>query len=138
MKKASTSKTSSKKKITLSEFKAWLQGIEEIQPPGWSPTAEQWTMIRKKIDTIEVIATSPKDNINGPIGHLQKETAQRYMVQGKRPQTIEVSGPPVPSTLAREATAQKAQQAPSGVHVKGDRIVTPNIDTTNGYQTSFE
>lgn len=42
-----------KKKITLAEFRAWLEGVEELQPAGWSPTADQWTLIREKIETIK-------------------------------------------------------------------------------------
>jgi len=41
-----------RKRITLSEFRAWLQGVEELQSGGWSPNAEQWKLIRDKIDLI--------------------------------------------------------------------------------------
>ena len=41
------------KKITLNEFRAWLEGIEELQPNDWSPSKEQWKLIRNKIDYIE-------------------------------------------------------------------------------------
>lgn len=41
-----------RKRLTLSEFKAWLQGVEELQPKGWSPTAEQWALVRSKIELI--------------------------------------------------------------------------------------
>ena len=41
-----------RKRITLSEFRAWLQGVEELQAKGWSPNAEQWKLIRDKIDAI--------------------------------------------------------------------------------------
>jgi hypothetical protein len=39
--------------ISLTEFKAWLQGIEEMQPADWAPNAEQWTKIKQKISSIE-------------------------------------------------------------------------------------
>ena len=41
-----------RKRITLSEFRAWLQGVEELQPKGWSPNPEQWKLIRDKIDAV--------------------------------------------------------------------------------------
>jgi len=41
-----------RKKITLSEFKAWIQGVEQLQPKDWAPTAEQWKMIREKIELV--------------------------------------------------------------------------------------
>lgn len=40
------------KKQTLAEFRAWLSGVEELQPDDWAPTAEQWQLIRGKIDGI--------------------------------------------------------------------------------------
>jgi len=50
------------KKYTLAEFKAWLEGIEEIQPDDWSPDVNQWKMIREKIRAIvEPKVTEPKD-----------------------------------------------------------------------------
>ena len=45
-----------KKKQTLAEFRAWLDGIEELQPETWAPDATQWNLIREKINNI----TEPK------------------------------------------------------------------------------
>jgi len=64
-----------KQKQTLKEFQAWLQGVEELQPEGWSPDADQWKLIRAKIDGIKeetktVEAKSTHDNhvdYNNPI-----------------------------------------------------------------------
>ena len=39
--------------ITLEKFKAWLEGVEEMQDDGWVPTVVQWTKIREKIELIE-------------------------------------------------------------------------------------
>jgi len=41
-----------KKKYTLKEFQAWLNGIEEIQPDDWHPDLEQWKLIRERMDNI--------------------------------------------------------------------------------------
>lgn len=38
--------------INVSEFRQWLSGVEDMQPDGWSPTAEQWKKIRAKIDAL--------------------------------------------------------------------------------------
>ena len=45
-------KRKTKKKYTLTEFQAWLEGVEELQPAGWSPDANQWKLIRDKISNI--------------------------------------------------------------------------------------
>lgn len=38
--------------ITVKEFKMWLDGVEEMQPEGWTPDQRQWTRIREKINSI--------------------------------------------------------------------------------------
>ena len=40
------------KKMTLSEFKTWLDGVQSMQPEGWHPTGENWAMICDQIDNI--------------------------------------------------------------------------------------
>jgi hypothetical protein len=45
------------KKQTLNEFRAWLNGVEELQPEDWAPDAAQWKLIREKINNI----SEPKD-----------------------------------------------------------------------------
>ena len=48
------------KKVSLKEFKAWLEGVEEMQPEDWHPTPEQWRVIREKINTIVETPTQRK------------------------------------------------------------------------------
>lgn len=61
-----------RKRITLSEFRAWLQGVEELQPKGWSPNTEQWKLIRDKIDAItetktQVVEHSSPNTVAAPV-----------------------------------------------------------------------
>lgn len=44
------------KKISFQEFKAWLQGVEEMQDEGWSPTPVQWQKIKEKLGQIDLSA----------------------------------------------------------------------------------
>ncbi len=37
------------KKITIEEFKMWLEGLETFQPTNWAPNVEQWKLIKNKI-----------------------------------------------------------------------------------------
>lgn len=52
-----------KKDVTLQEFQAWLEGVEELQAKDWSPDATQWKLIRNKIKNIiapvPVVAEAP-------------------------------------------------------------------------------
>ena len=66
------------KKQTLTEFQAWLQGITEIQPDDWSPTADQWKMIYAKIiaikeTVVEKVAPAPAPQPYAP-GFQQPQT----------------------------------------------------------------
>jgi len=36
-------------KLTFSEFKMWLQGVEEMQDEGWTPSPVQWKRIKEKL-----------------------------------------------------------------------------------------
>jgi hypothetical protein len=37
------------KTVSPKELKAWLRGIQEFQPAGWTPSTEQWDAIRERI-----------------------------------------------------------------------------------------
>jgi hypothetical protein len=39
-------------KITVTEFKSWINGIREITGDDWIPNKEQWAMILEKIDNL--------------------------------------------------------------------------------------
>jgi len=41
------------KKQTLNEFKAWLEGVEELQTDNWAPDKAQWDKIRTRIENIK-------------------------------------------------------------------------------------
>lgn len=38
--------------MTISEFRAKLEGIEMFQPEDWSPDADQWRLIREMINKV--------------------------------------------------------------------------------------
>ena len=47
------------RRITIKDFKMWLEGVEEMQASDWVPDARQWQRIREKINSIEDIAPAP-------------------------------------------------------------------------------
>lgn len=57
--------------LTLAEFKAWLNGVSDMQETSWSPNREQWEKIKSQIERIEdydtkVYRSSPNLNDNIP------------------------------------------------------------------------
>lgn len=51
-------KKAQKKKVTITEFQKWIEGIVEFQPEDWRPSDEQWATILEKINNL----TNEKDN----------------------------------------------------------------------------
>lgn len=121
-----------RKRVTLNEFQAWLDGVEELQPDGWTPSAAQWKLIRDKISNIKeapVVAQQPV--INTPAPHMQQGIPQAP-APGYVP-APDVGGVPLGSVEMSPAASAMMNPGHS------NKTVTPNIDTTNGnYASSFE
>lgn len=138
------------KKMTLNEFRAWLDGVEELQPDNWGPDAKQWKLIRDKIDSI--IESQPM--MEAPVRTFHEQpapAAPTHMVDTPRP-----TGPRVvPGGSALDAVVDvtpEAQAALSGKIPTGGsnappaltlspdgKIKTPAIDTSDGeYNSAFE
>jgi len=41
------------KQQTVTEFKAWLEGLLEFQDANWTPTATQWNAIKERINNLK-------------------------------------------------------------------------------------
>ena len=78
-----------KKRVTLLEFKAWLEGVEELQPKDWSPTSDQWALIRAKIINIKEEPPVAAPPMVLPVQSPPMQ--QNLMANGIRP------APPTPS-----------------------------------------
>ncbi len=142
-------KTYGKKKagLTLGEFKAWLSGVEEMQPRGWVPDAAQWKTIRSKFEDIVEgprVSSTPAEGVGyNPANPFEREARMSRPVSGFNPpptmippqQPIELSNPNRPV----ESTNPMADiSTPEGKKIVG-RVKTPNIDTSHGnYTPAFE
>jgi hypothetical protein len=125
----------SKKKIkqcTLSEFRAWLSGVEEMQPDEWIPNKTQWELIREKIDSIiveEVIQTVTQQIPSGMIN--------RQVEYQPQPQQFNIQ--PLPQEHIVPIDYEISPEAQVLLYGKGGKHKTPNLDTSDGtYRTSFE
>ena len=119
---------SDEKKISMKEFRMWLQGVEEMQADDWVPDARQWQRIREKIDSVDdgqPVVQTPA--VSAPV---QQQPAQTF-------------APPLPAVPAGPSMmpppSRMAQGPASGPFAKGNTPVrTPDIDSSSGkYESSF-
>lgn len=97
------------KKISLLEFRAWLEGVEELQPSDWSPSAEQWKLIREKIKLIK----EPEPEV---VKESTPTPPQQPVPAGNAPMMPQFSGepalpPPVPSSIPLDAEIEMSPEA---------------------------
>jgi len=132
-------------KLTLAEFKAWLEGVEELQPENWAPNHDQWELIRSRINgIIEPVPEIVKEVVQPPTNPL----LSRPDAPVQPPVNPAFAAPPAPSSIpegpvvkTHDGTAYvpSAVEAPPQMPTTdGGRSKTPNIDTTDGsYESSF-
>lgn len=107
--------------MTLIQFQAWLEGVEEMHPEDWCPTADQWKLIRNKIKTIiETAVEAPKSVAEISTFNPPNATAL--------PPGVQIA-PEIPSSIPAgpvEEASPEAQRL-----LKGDgtgKTVTPNSE----------
>lgn len=102
----SKTKKQSKKNITFEEFKAWLSGVEDLQPDDWSPTKEQWQIIRDKIDSIRLetrVSTTQSPPSTGNDHKTQPAMRTNNTIAPSTLNSIIETPPPVPPQINRGA-----------------------------------
>ena len=121
--KKKTRRTSNKK-VSLNEFKAWLEGIEELQPRDWAPNSDQWKTIRNKIKLIEE-SEPVVSQVLQPVPQLAPVPQQS---------AFSVPNNPAP-TVEQVPLPSNAGVIPSNKPT----IKTPNLDTSDGsFNSAFE
>lgn len=125
-----------KQAITIKEFHMWLEGVIEMQDPGWVPDARQWSKILGKIYDIgdaqqPVVQYQPAPGTVLPRAGL----VEQPIVQPSQPQSYQMAAPgltnviPTPAILSGLLAGDGTGTTP---------IQTPNIDSsTGGYTTPF-
>ena len=58
------------KKVTYAEFLAWLEGVESMQEPGWTPNSTQWKTIRAKLNTVKPDVEVKEVKVESPAQHM--------------------------------------------------------------------
>jgi|694.fasta_scaffold00062_113 hypothetical protein len=57
--------------ISVSEFKSWISGIEDMQEDGWVPNKVQWDKIKSKINLLSESVDAEPSEINEPQKYYQ-------------------------------------------------------------------
>lgn len=105
---------STDKKISFQEFKAWLQGVEEMQDEGWTPTGVQWQKIKEKLNQIDfhqpTLVYPPNVRTHQP-QNIQVHNPADNFVQDFDPPPMQSrlsGGRPIQETMDHETFVQKA------------------------------
>lgn len=140
--------------MKISEFKAWLEGAEELQPEDWVPSESQWKRIRAKIDEID----EPEPAVEY---RTQQPAPPQQPVMDSPPPVVNNNPPPGPppgvdfsksalddntNMTAAAAAAlngnlpEHGSDSPPMVNLGSqDRLKTQDIDTSDGnYGSAFE
>jgi len=120
-----------KQKQTLREFRAWLEGVEELQPENWSPNREQWARIRERIDGIKEEAQRPIEPTRSAQPAQPTNTTPQKPVIYQQPSSI-LPPPPAPGGLPPgeiEMTPAAKQMLNPG---PGGKAKTPDMDSSDG------
>jgi hypothetical protein len=128
-----------KKTVTLAEFTAWLEGVEELQEKDWVPTAPQWKLIRTKIKSIvsddpviqQVVQHVP--TFNQPQNTNQPSQQPSNLPAGIPPMPLPPSSIPMGSVELGDNAKNMGMQVKTGQN--GEKVLkTPDID--GEYSTS--
>jgi hypothetical protein len=129
------------KKITVKEFKMWLQGVEEMQEEGWTPSPTQWKRIRDKIECLFEAAPQPTQG-GSPIVYRDAPQVEQQtgLVVSPPPANIRSSVPATAPTYTAPPAATYTVP-PGAPFATGDGktpVRPPMIDTSDGnYKSPF-
>lgn len=126
--------TEKSRSLSISDFRMWLEGVEEMQPADWSPDANQWAKIREKINCIDDSLPGPPQI--APAGVIHREPI-RFATEDtppKAPQNIPLAPKGSTGLAAPVGPISNANLATQpNVAVK-----TPDINTDGQpYRSSF-
>lgn len=108
-------KSQQEQSITISEFKQWLAGVEDMQEAGWVPDATQWAKIRAKV---ELLAETDVEPMVEQYAYPPAYSPSPYYTP--------------PTTVAQDYSSlasqghQYAPRAPSSSLLEGDGIIIPS------------
>lgn len=122
---------SENKKISINEFKMWLEGVEEMQEEGWVPNPTQWKRIREKLNSVIENEQPSVDKQEQYVG--VKTKVRNNQQQSTMAPIANVPSALVPPNLPPGPPPSALFGSPDGLQAR-----TPSIDTTDGnYKSAF-
>lgn len=125
-----------KKILTVGELKTWLDGYCSAHDDSWTPTADQWNLIKEKIFSLDdgKIAT-PSPVYAAPVPRQQVHSPQPAPSYSGAGATL----PPPPSVLSVDDGAPSVSQKgmvgvtdkPATI-IRDGKLITPSKDTPGG------
>lgn len=134
---------SKEKKLSVSDFKNWLEGVLDFQEEGWTPNLDQWNKILEKVEELDdtppapaVTNTSeppPPQNVKP---HMQPSTRhpRPQMDKSVLPPDLDeptVSLPEAPVIKGRTSLQVLQDSSPSIINENGTKV----INTGKTYKT---
>jgi hypothetical protein len=127
--------------LTIIEFKAWIEGVEQMQPSDWVPNDVQWKIIRERMEKLcnDLIKLDEKPKQPVPIGPVHRDLGH------VQPSTINAF-PSIPTPFVTTTTLVENNDAPRSSTLMGGPvdsgspvIKTPHINTSNSqYKSQFD
>lgn len=122
-----------KDKLTVKEFKMWLEGILDMQAEDWVPDSRQWKRILGKIQEVSDNTNNENHAPIYPIQMFPIESSVKQTETNIQPKQFAPGGMVVHTPIQMNTTAPFMGES-GNIPVK-----TPNVDTSNGqYTTAFE
>lgn len=140
-----TTQQSTKQLLTVKEFRMWLEGVIEMQEPGWIPDSRQWAKILDKIYDIMDIGPNiqptyfqqdhyrPVANVQqSPLSNISEQESATPAVPSS---SVQYRAPSAMSTVSTPSVANEGKPFANGS--ASIPVKTPNIDSSSGYDTPF-
>lgn len=127
-------------KLTIGEFKRWLEGVEEMQGNEWSPSPEQWKKIRAKFDQVDnlpvydIVKKAVDDASRLALGFVPSGNNMTQPIRLPAPGSSSLdSAVPITLPAASDRVPVRTTMPPVLLTPK-----TPDIDTSGGnYNSPF-
>lgn len=81
---------------TVKEFKAWLEGIEQVQDKKWVPNAKQWKLIRDKINSISEVEYQQHRFEQYPVNYASNNSLEQPIHTTLIPSSVQNFKPSMP------------------------------------------